>query len=248
MERDGESLTASAITVQFEGLRALDNVDLTLAQGEILGLIGPNGAGKTTLVNVLSGFQRQSAGRVVISTGDITGWPPHKVARAGVGRTFQNVRLFPTLTVLENVQAGASRSRRSGNEAHHVAVALLEFASLSERMTLEAASLSHGEERLVGIMRALAMRPVFLLLDEPAAGLNEEESIDLVEMLRRIRERFDLGLLIIEHDMSVIMSLCERIQVLDHGKTLAVGSPREVQQNAEVRRAYLGAGPETPPC
>jgi branched-chain amino acid transport system ATP-binding protein len=239
-----ESLIASAIGVQFEGLRAVDDVDLILRRGEILGLIGPNGAGKTTLVNVLSGFQRPSSGRVTLPDGDVTGWPPQRIARAGVGRTFQNVRLFPALTVLENVEAGAVRGALSRHAARREALALLEFASLDHRAGVEARSLSHGEERMVGILRALATRPSFLLLDEPAAGLNESESGSLVEMLRSIRETFKLGMLVIEHDMTVIMRLCESIQVLDHGKTIALGTPSEIRRDPEVRRAYLGTADE----
>lgn len=234
-----ELLTAETIRVQFDGLRAVDDVDLTLRRGELLGLIGANGAGKTTLVNVLSGFQRPTRGRVSLLRGEITGWPAHRIARAGVGRTFQNVRLFPALSVLENVQLGAV-ANGSRRDARQQALELLAFAGLEHRATVQADSLAHGEERLVGVLRALAMKPRFLLLDEPAAGLNEAESSHLVDLLRLLPQRFGLGLLIIEHDLSVIMRLCESVQVLDHGRTLALGTPAEIQHDAAVRRAYLG--------
>jgi branched-chain amino acid transport system ATP-binding protein len=234
------TLEAHGVTVQFEGLRALDGVDLTVAQGEILGLIGPNGAGKTTLVNVLSGFQRASSGRVSMSGRDLTRRSVNGRARAGLARTFQNVRLFTDLTVLENVEAAAIGVGIAPGRARPIAWRLLERLGLEGAATLPAGSLPYGDERRLGIARALAIGPTFLLLDEPAAGLNEAESSELVAILAGIREQLGCGLMIIEHDMAVIMRLCDRLQVLDYGCTIALGAPEETRRDPAVLAAYLG--------
>jgi branched-chain amino acid transport system ATP-binding protein len=236
-----EGLRATGIGVNFAGLAALSDVSLTLDNGEILGLIGPNGAGKTTLVNVLSGFQRPTSGRVLLRDRDVTALPPHKLAARGLGRTFQSVRLFGRLTVFDNVLAGAVAGGMRMRPARELAWTLLERLSLADVASVPAAALPHGEERRLGIIRALATRPRFLLLDEPAAGLNELETTALRETLATLPRDFALGLLVIEHDMALILGLCHRIHVLDHGKTIAEGSPREVRQNAGVIEAYLGA-------
>jgi ABC-type branched-subunit amino acid transport system ATPase component len=235
-------LEARAVRVHFGGVRAVDGVDLALAEGEILGLIGPNGAGKTTLVNVLSGFERATDGRVTLAGRDVTSWPPDALARAGLVRTFQAVRLFARLTVLENVEAAAISARASRREARSLAYDLLARMNLAQEARRPAGALPHGAERRLAIARALAMRPRFLLLDEPGAGLDEIESDALVAALVAVRDRFSLGLLVIEHDMRLIMAVCERIQVLDHGRTIAIGSPAEVRNDPAVRSAYLGAG------
>jgi branched-chain amino acid transport system ATP-binding protein len=235
------ALQAIGVGVDFAGLKALDEVDLLLEPNEILGLIGPNGAGKTTLVNVLSGFQRPSHGRVLLDSHDVTGAPPHKLAVRGLGRTFQSVRLFSRLTVFENVLAGAIAGGLGNKSARELSWRLLEQMQLAQVASLQAASLPHGEERRLGIIRALAVRPRFLLLDEPAAGLNETETERLMHTLSTMPREFELGLLVIEHDMALILGLCQRIQVLDHGKTLAEGSPVEVRRNQKVIEAYLGA-------
>ncbi len=240
MPAQPDQLEAREVRVHFEGVKALDGVDLALPGGMILGLIGPNGAGKTTLINVLSGFQRPTAGSVLVSGNDATGWPPHRIARGGVTRTFQNIRLFNDLTVLENIELGAIGAGSSSRDARQLAWALLERINLADRAATTASSLPYGEERLLGIARALAARPRFLLLDEPAAGLNEAESAELVTVLARIRDDFECSLLVIEHDMGLIMRLCDRVQVLDYGKTIAVGSPDEVKSNPAVLAAYLG--------
>jgi branched-chain amino acid transport system ATP-binding protein len=236
------TLRAIGVGVRFAGLEALSDVSLTLDRGEILGLIGPNGAGKTTLVNVLSGFQRPSAGTVLLGDSNVTALPPQKLAAQGLGRTFQSVRLFGRLTVLDNVLAGAVAGGLRMRPARELAWTLLERLSLAHAATVDAAALPHGEERRLGIIRALATRPRFLLLDEPAAGLNEEETAALTETLATLPRDFELGLLVIEHDMALILGLCQRIQVLDHGKTIAEGTPREVRHNRAVIEAYLGAG------
>jgi branched-chain amino acid transport system ATP-binding protein len=239
-ELNGGSLRAIGIGVNFAGLAALSDVSLRLDNGEILGLIGPNGAGKTTLVNVLSGFQRPTSGQVFLGDRNVTALPPQKLAARGLGRTFQSVRLFGRLTVFDNVLAGAVAGGMRMRPARELAWTLLERLSLADAATVPAAALPQGEERRLGIIRALATRPRFLLLDEPAAGLNETETSALTETLATLPRDFALGLLVIEHDMALILGLCHRIQVLDHGKTIAEGSPREVRHNPSVIAAYLG--------
>jgi len=233
-------LEARGLKVHFGGVRAVDGVDLVLRKGEILGLIGPNGAGKTTLVNALSGFQRPTAGSVVLDGHDVTGWSPHRLARRGLTRTFQSVRLFPDLTVLENVELGAVGGGMWRPAARRWARELLERLRLGDKAHLYGTGLPHGLERRLGIVRALAAKPSFLLLDEPAAGLNEQESDELVASLTLIRDDFSCALMVIEHDMRVIMRLCERIQVLDYGKTISIGTPAEVRSDPAVLTAYLG--------
>ena len=238
-------LEARAIRVHFQGVKAIDGVDLAVDQGEVLGLIGPNGAGKTTLVNVLSGFQHATTGTVAINGRDITTWGPAEIARAGLVRTFQGARAFGGLTVFENVEVAAVSAGASRRAARALAWELLAELQIEEKARLPARALSHGEERKLGIARALALRPSFLLLDEPAAGLDETESEALVAALARIRDASALGVLIIEHDMRLIMQLSDRIQVLDHGKTIAIGAPSEIRSDAAVLSAYLGTGKET---
>jgi ABC-type branched-subunit amino acid transport system ATPase component len=233
-------LEATGVKVHFEGVRAVDGVDITLERTQILGLIGPNGAGKTTLVNALSGFQRPTAGQVQLGGAEVTGWPPHRLARRGLSRTFQNIRLFPFLSVYENVEAGAVSTGMPRREATRWTNELLERFLLGDKSASDARALPYGDERRLGIARALATRPRFLLLDEPAAGLNEVESEELARSLREIHGTFGCGLLVIEHDMQVIMSLCDRIQVLDYGKTIAIGTPAEIRRDPAVLAAYLG--------
>jgi branched-chain amino acid transport system ATP-binding protein len=236
----GSSLVAEGIRVQFGGLRAIDGVDLALREDTILGLIGPNGAGKTTLVNVLSGFQPPTAGSVRLGSTEITRWAAHRRARKGLARTFQATRLFAALTVRENVEASGLGLKLAPRAARAEATEVLGHMNLLDHADAPAGSLPYGGERRVAIARALVGRPRFLLLDEPAAGLNEAESDELLESLRTLQARIGYGVLIIEHDMNLIMRLCHSIHVLDHGKTLAVGTPQEVQENPDVVRAYLG--------
>jgi len=235
-----ELLEARGLKVHFGGVHAIDGVDLVLEKGEILGLIGPNGAGKTTLVNALSGFQKPTAGTVVMNGQDVTGLSPHRLARRGLARTFQSVRLFPGLTVLENVELGGVGVGMRRPAARRWARELLERLKLADKASLYGTGLPHGLERRLGIVRALAAKPTFLLLDEPAAGLNEQESDELVGSLALIRDDFSCALVVIEHDMRLIMRLCERIQVLDHGKTISIGTPAQVRRDPAVLRAYLG--------
>jgi branched-chain amino acid transport system ATP-binding protein len=228
------------IAVHFEGVKALDGVDIELRTGEVHGLIGPNGAGKTTLVNALTGFQVPSMGRVVLADEDVTGVPPHRLAIAGIARTFQSGRSFPDLTVFENVEVGGVGVRVSRSEARARAREALGAVALSHRAEVLARSLSSGEERRLQVARALAMRPRFLFLDEPVAGLNEAESDQLAATILELPQKLGCGVLIIEHDMRVIMGMCERILVLDHGVAISQGSPEEVRSDPEVMTAYLG--------
>lgn len=249
MERNADdtrnALTARGVGVHFEGLRALEGVDLDLARGEILGLIGPNGAGKTTLVNVLSGYQKPSEGSVELDGQPTTRWAPHQFPRRGLARTFQAARLFPDMTVLENVEMAGVGIGLSRAQARDAAVEILDYLGISARRHLTASALAYGEQRLVGIGRALAIKPRYLLLDEPAAGLSPQEAADLLTRITAIRDRYGCGILVIEHNMQLIMKLCDRVQVLARGKTISKGSPTEVQTDTAVREAYLGATDQT---
>jgi branched-chain amino acid transport system ATP-binding protein len=233
-------LAASGVSVHFDGVRALDRVDFTLRCGEIVGLIGPNGAGKTTLVNALSGFQRLDAGTVTLDGRDVSGWSPQRRARAGVVRSFQAVRLFARLSVVENVELGALGRGASRRGARAVARDLLSEYELDGWAGRPVHGLPLGDERTVGLLRALAALPDLLLLDEPAAGLNETESDRLGEILADVRDRRGCGVCVIEHDMRLIMTRCERVHVLAFGETLAVGTPEEIRRHPEVLTAYLG--------
>ncbi len=233
-------LVAEGIRVYFEGVRAVDGVDLTLEQGQIMGLIGPNGAGKTTFMNAVSSFVQLTAGRVLLGDLDVTRWPPERLAKHGLVRTFQDVATFPALSVFENVELGALGSGLSRRAARQRAEDLLNRLRLRHLAHLPASALPHGEERRVGIARAVACAPRFLLLDEPAAGLDDVESLQLAENIAEIRTELECGVLLVEHDMRIIFRVCERIQVLDYGKSIAVGAPAEIRENKRVIAAYLG--------
>jgi branched-chain amino acid transport system ATP-binding protein len=235
-----EMLVAEEIRVHFEGVKAVDGVDLTLEQGQIMGLIGPNGAGKTTFMNAVSHFVPRTSGKVILGGRDVTSWPPHRLASAGLVRTFQDVATFPDLTVFENVELGALGSGLSRRKARARAWTLLESLGLARLANLPASALPHGEERRVGIARAVAVGPKFLLLDEPAAGLDDRESLQLAETIAQLRNDVGCGVLLVEHDMRIIFRVCERIQVLDFGKPLALGEPAEIRSNPAVITAYLG--------
>lgn len=233
-------LSVEGLTKDFVGLRALDSVSLALEEGEILGLIGPNGSGKTTLINVLTGFLKTSSGRIKIKDVDITNWSPHRIAPLGLARTFQTIKLFLGLTVLENIEVAAVSAGLPRSRARHRANQLLERLGISHLADLPAGVLPYGAERRVEIARALATQPNFILLDEPAAGLNEGESDGLLKTLASIPEEMGCGILIVDHDMRLIMRLCHRIHVLNYGKTIGEGMPEEVRQSAAVVQAYLG--------
>ena len=234
------SLVAEGVSVRFGGLSAIDGVSFTLEPGEIVGLIGPNGAGKTTLVNVLSGFQKPSAGEVSLDGRRFDGATPDAFARAGVARTFQAVRLFKRLSVSENLEVSLVANGLSRSRARERAKALLAEFLQGDRGDIPATALTYGEERKVGIARALALRPRYLLLDEPAAGMAAAEVEDLRKAIVRVRAAYGCGILVVEHNMALIFALCDRIQVLGSGRTLAIGSPEEIGANATVREAYLG--------
>jgi branched-chain amino acid transport system permease protein len=238
--KDG-ALRAEDISLAFAGLRVLKNVDLTLGPGEALGLIGPNGAGKTTLVNVLSGFQAPDSGIVSLDGVEVTGRSPTRLAHDGLGRTFQAALPFPELSCLESVAVGAMGMGVSRRRAVTVATDVLGRLSLLGQATLPAGALPPGSQRLLGIARALAIGPRYLLLDEPAAGLNEAECEQLVAILRNVLSDFGCGILLIEHDMNIVMPLCSRVQVLDDGTTIRVGTPQEVQADPAVVESYLGS-------
>ena len=241
--RPGETLRASGVSRSFAGLRALDDVSLELHRHEVVGLIGPNGAGKSTLVNVLTGFDFPTAGRVELGERGITRWSAHRRARAGRVRTFQHSRSFRHLSVRENVEvaalgvgAGARKARRRADE-------LLELLGLRERAQARADTLAHGDERRLGVARALATEPRFVLMDEPAAGLPEAEVPDFARVVRSVRDEHDAGVLLIDHNMALVMAVCDRIQVLDQGRPLAEGTPAEIRANLDVAAAYLGEPP-----
>ena len=236
----GGTLRATAVSRSFAGLDALEDVTLELHRHEVVGLIGPNGAGKTTLVNIVSGFDFPTAGTVQLEGRDITRWSPSRRGRAGLARTFQHSRSFRRLSVRENVEVAALGVRARSREARRRADLLLELLGLHHHAAAAAASLPHGDERKLGVARALASNPRFVLLDEPAAGLPEGEVADFAAVVRSIRDAFEAGVLLIDHNMALVMAVCDRIQVLDQGRTLAEGTPVEIRGNLDVTAAYLG--------
>ena len=238
--RPGETLRASAVSRSFAGVQALRGVTLELRRGEALGLIGPNGAGKSTLVNVLSGFDRPTAGTVELDGRDVTRWPAHRRGRHGLARTFQHSRAFRDLSVRENVEVAALGVGASPKRAAARADELLELLGLSAYADAPAAALAHGDERRLGVARALATDPRYVLMDEPAAGLPEAETPAFAEIVRSVRDDHGAGVLLIDHNMALIMTVCDRIHVLDQGMTLAEGAPAEIRMNLDVAAAYLG--------
>jgi branched-chain amino acid transport system ATP-binding protein len=215
-------------------------VTLEVHRHEVVGLIGPNGAGKTTLVNVLTGFDSPDTGAVELDGRDVTGWKPHRRARAGLARTFQQAHLYPRLSVRENVEVSALGAGARPAEARARASELLAAVGLDGRADEPAAILPHGDQRKLGVARALAMRPRFVLLDEPAAGLEEGEIPDFADAIRAVRDDGEAGVLLIDHNVALIMAVCDRIHVLDRGRTLAEGTPAEIRRNIDVTAAYLG--------
>ena len=251
------ALESEDVTMRFGGLTAVGGLNLRVPKGALYGLIGPNGAGKTTVFNIVSGVLRPSAGAIKLFGADITGLTPDRIAYRGVARTFQNIRLFRNLTVLENVLVGLHLRRRAtlaeallalprhaAEEAQMKATAtqLLGDVGLADVSHYRASALPYGQQRRLEIARARATPPTVRLLDEPAAGMNPAETEDLMRLITDIRDRFGLSILLIEHEMKVVMGICERMTVLDHGETIAEGTPEEIQRNERVIKAYLGGG------
>jgi branched-chain amino acid transport system ATP-binding protein len=228
------------VSRSFEGVRALQDVSLEVHRHEVVGLIGPNGAGKSTLVNVLSGFDRPDAGTVELGGRDITSWSPHRRGRQGLARTFQHSHAFRSLSVRENVEVSALGVGAGPREARRRADELLALLGLDGYEDAPAAALAHGDERRLGVARALATRPAFVLMDEPAAGLPEAEVPAFAAVVRGVRDEHDAGVLLIDHNMALIMDVCDRVYVLDQGRSLAEGTPAEVRANLDVAAAYLG--------
>jgi len=236
-------LTIESVSKDYSGIHALSDVSLTIEQDEVLAVIGPNGSGKTTLINVVTGVIRPTSGRVLLGNKTLSGLPSHRVARAGLARTFQNIRLFKDMTVLENVETAAGRSPRTKGlmrprKASRQALRLLQLEDYADTVV---STLAYGVQRRVEIARAIATLPHFLLLDEPAAGLNETESDELLAVISALRSELECGIVVVDHDMRLIMRVSERIQVLNEGKTLANGLPDEIRSNPAVIEAYLGA-------
>jgi len=233
-------IQAVGIQKTFGGVRALAGVSLALERREIVGLIGPNGSGKTTLLNVISGIYSPEAGSVTLDSADITGMAPNKVARLGIARTFQNIRLFHNLTVIENVEVAALESRSTAGSARTRARQHIGEMGLLSDGERRAATLNYGSQRRVEIARAVAASPEYLLLDEPAAGMNETESDELLKTIVGLRERYGFGILVIDHDLRLIMRLCERVVALNQGTVISEGEPHHVQNDRAVAEAYLG--------
>jgi len=238
--RPGETLRASAVSRSFEGVQALQDVNLELHSREVVGLVGPNGAGKSTLVNVLTGFDLPNSGTVELRDRDITGWSAHRRARSGLIRTFQHSRSLRSLSVRENVEIAALGVGVRLREARRRAGELLERLSLTDLADAPAGSLAQGDERRLGVARALVTEPAFVLMDEPAAGLPEVEVPEFADVVRSVRDDHRAGVLLIDHNMALVMGVCDRIHVLDQGRTLAAGTPAEIRGDLNVAAAYLG--------
>ena len=235
-----QPLQAQQISVSFDGLHALSNVDLDIASAKVCGLIGPNGAGKTTLVNVLTGFQVPTGGHVYLEGEDVSRLAPHKLRRLGVARTFQGGRLFKDLSVLDNLEVTGVGLGLRRREAAAKAVDMLEWVGIADLAEQVAGALPYTDERRVGIARALMLEPKFVLLDEPAAGMSAHEADDLAGLITRIAEEIGCGVLLIEHNISLVLKICEHIHVLDSGELIDQGDPAHIKSSDKVLHAYMG--------